>query len=300
MTEPKNLEFAKVFGLRDFNRLASGAYGTVYTCKSKSRTLALKFFSNDKYSNAKSAEDYCKIEHRIMDHLCQNESQESRHSPFIYQTMIDRRFGGATVMEYIEGWTVAKYSNGTALSNSKLFRNSMRALRWLHEKNVVHGDLSPSNVIITKSGKIMLIDFGFSMTEQDLLERPEDWRAGSTRYISPETADLAISQSQSIIRKNDPELKNLLQKADVWSMCAVFAHTETKNLPWHKIAHCEDDMKRVFQSDRFMHLLEESLGDAWGYLRHGFEFDWKCRPDASRYIEILDSLAPSLKRRDSK
>lgn len=321
MTDIEKLGFMKMFGLSNFKRVASGTYGTVYTCRNRARTVALKFFSNDLYQDAESAAKYCQIEHRIMDHLCQNETPEMRHSPYIYQTTIDKRFGCATVMEYIEGWTVSNYTKEkgqrvTGMSNRTLFRNSMRALRWMHGKGVTHGDLSPANVIITKTGKIMLIDFGFAMTDEDLLTQPEEWRAGNTIYISPEVADMAVlknqsvsspSDSESILTQSDqsipppsdPELKTQLQKADVWSMCAVFARLECKRLPWSKIVFCEEDMKRVFELSRFICILRDSLGASWQYLQFGFETDWRRRPDASEYLELLNSSA-SLKRAYNK
>ena len=37
---------------------------------------------------------------------------------------------------------------------------SMKALRSIHESYVVHGDISPGNLICTKEGTVVLIDFG--------------------------------------------------------------------------------------------------------------------------------------------
>ena len=48
---------------------------------------------------------------------------------------------------------------------------------------VVHGDVKPANLILTSSGRIVLVDFGLSSTPSDELRR-----AGTAGYMAPEVA----------------------------------------------------------------------------------------------------------------
>ena len=52
-----------------------------------------------------------------------------------------------------------------------------------HDPPVVHGDVKPANVILTSSGRIVLVDFGLSSTPAD-----DRRRAGTAGYVAPEVA----------------------------------------------------------------------------------------------------------------
>jgi len=62
------------------------------------------------------------------------------------------------------------------------------ALHEIHEQQVIHLDLKPSNVILRKGGGAVLIDFGYAHHERfpDLLAEETRFRAGSAPYVSPE------------------------------------------------------------------------------------------------------------------
>ncbi|HEX5035170.1 MAG TPA: protein kinase family protein, partial [bacterium] len=40
------------------------------------------------------------------------------------------------------------------------FREGLEALRYLHSQKVLHGDLSPRNILIGQDGRLKLLDFG--------------------------------------------------------------------------------------------------------------------------------------------
>ncbi|MBN2557798.1 MAG: leucine-rich repeat domain-containing protein [Clostridia bacterium] len=72
------------------------------------------------------------------------------------------------IMEYIEGLTLSEYA-GTfprgRLPEKEAVRvilPVMRNLRIVHGRGLLHRDLSPENILITKRGNIKLIDFGAS------------------------------------------------------------------------------------------------------------------------------------------
>jgi formylglycine-generating enzyme required for sulfatase activity len=70
------------------------------------------------------------------------------------------------------------------------------ALDFAHRNHIVHGDLKPSNVIVTNSGDVKVIDFGiarFLRRPQEDDEPTEDWErdfsALTPPYASPEMHD---------------------------------------------------------------------------------------------------------------
>jgi Tol biopolymer transport system component/predicted Ser/Thr protein kinase len=68
------------------------------------------------------------------------------------------------VMEYIEGETLAKRLENGPLANNELLRYAIEiadALDRAHRQGVVHRDLKPGNIMLTKSGA-KLLDFGLA------------------------------------------------------------------------------------------------------------------------------------------
>jgi serine/threonine protein kinase len=71
------------------------------------------------------------------------------------------------VMEYIDGIDMKKYAKfkGGRLSVEEVFpilKDVLKALDQVHRVNIIHRDISPDNIMISREGKAKLIDFGSS------------------------------------------------------------------------------------------------------------------------------------------
>lgn len=69
------------------------------------------------------------------------------------------------VMEYIDGIDMKKYakSMGGRLAPNIVFgvlKDVLKALNEVHKANIVHRDISPDNIMLTRKGEAKLIDFG--------------------------------------------------------------------------------------------------------------------------------------------
>ncbi len=68
------------------------------------------------------------------------------------------------VMDFVEGETLKSYvsKNGrlTLQMALSIMDGLMNALEYVHNKNTLHRDIKPDNVIIDKNGSVVLIDFG--------------------------------------------------------------------------------------------------------------------------------------------
>jgi len=74
------------------------------------------------------------------------------------------------------------------------------ALHHAHESGVIHRDVKPSNILITKDGKSKVTDFGLAKIEDALaLSRTGDF-AGTPYYMSPEQA---MSRRMGIDKRTD-------------------------------------------------------------------------------------------------
>lgn len=83
-------------------------------------------------------------------------------------TVKDFFFENATaymVMEYLDGSTLKAYLKEhegkiPAEQALKYIRPIIEALQKVHESGMIHRDISPDNIMLTKEGKVKLIDFG--------------------------------------------------------------------------------------------------------------------------------------------
>lgn len=76
------------------------------------------------------------------------------------------------IMEYIDGITVEQYLEQCESDQDieLIYDIILNAIDKLHSLNIKHNDLMTSNIIITKNGKIMIIDYGSSEYNEDFTE----------------------------------------------------------------------------------------------------------------------------------
>ena len=94
--------------------------------------------------------------------------------------------GDGIIMEYIEGRTLTEFlkESPTLSLRCKIFSELLSAIIYIHQKGLVHNDIKPDNIIITKNGNsLKLLDFGLSDSDAHYAL----YTLGcSSRYASPE------------------------------------------------------------------------------------------------------------------
>jgi len=106
------------------------------------------------------------------------------------------------VMELVEGITLKKYIEKRgrlpykeAVSIAIQVANGMDAA---HKHNIVHRDIKPQNIIISKDGKVKVTDFGIAKVASSATINTSA-SMGSVHYISPEQARGGYSDERSDI-----------------------------------------------------------------------------------------------------
>jgi serine/threonine protein kinase len=107
-----------------------------------------------------------------------------------------------------------------------IMRTVAHSLRILHQANIVHGDLKPSNILIKKTIKnhfaAKLIDFDSSYFSKEPPLREN--LVGDLVYFSPEVGNYLVEDS-----KVDPH--SITLKADIYALGLVFFQFLTGELP---------------------------------------------------------------------
>jgi serine/threonine protein kinase len=109
------------------------------------------------------------------------------------------------VMEYVDGQDLShviksrgKMAQSEAVS---IFRDILQGLGFAHDQGIVHRDMKPSNVLIDKSGRARIMDFGIAILKGATEKRltAVGTPIGSPWYMSPEQ----IERPQEIDQRTD-------------------------------------------------------------------------------------------------
>lgn len=130
------------------------------------------------------------------------------------------------VFEYVDGvslhdWLIERGGKAPPREAARLVADIARAVQAAHSAGVVHCDLKPANVLVTRDGAPKVTDFGVAAREQ---EHPEGsaWpdpkaRIGNLAFIAPEQYRL--------------EEGSLAPPADIYALGGVLYYLLTGSLP---------------------------------------------------------------------
>ena len=115
----------------------------------------------------------------------------------VYDTGEDMTPGGPVpyiVMEYVDGRTVRDLlQEGHRLlpeRSLEIIDGVLRALEYSHQAGIVHRDIKPGNVMVTRNGDIKVMDFGIAraMSDAQATMTQTAQVIGTAQYLSPEQA----------------------------------------------------------------------------------------------------------------
>jgi eukaryotic-like serine/threonine-protein kinase len=166
-------------------QIGQGGMGTVFRARHMTldREVALKVLARHLVDDEKFVHRF-EREARVMARL--------DHRNIIRCFDVGEEFGlRYLVMELVDGWSlfdlIAKhgvFSVGDALF---VTLQVAEALQYAHERNLVHRDIKPDNVLVSKVGAIKLADLGLAKpVNDDLSMTASGVGAGTPTYMAPE------------------------------------------------------------------------------------------------------------------
>ncbi|KAJ7144160.1 kinase-like domain-containing protein [Mycena epipterygia] len=137
------------------------------------------------------------------------------------------------VSSWMKNGTVIKYLSGIGENNRQSTVNRLIAqgLAFLHDQNVVHGDLRgvkrslQSNILVDDAGHACLTDFGLTVLSGATATKPSNG-AGSVRWMAPETLNPSACGLQSFVRT---------PASDIYAFGCVYLELYTGWPPFHDV-----------------------------------------------------------------
>ncbi|KAJ7222240.1 kinase-like domain-containing protein, partial [Mycena pura] len=153
-------------------------------------------------------------------------------------------------------------------------------LKYLHEKNVIHGDLKGANILVTPSGRACIADFGLSSLVLALTERFTEStarQAGTARYLPPE------------LLRGERKRKDF--SSDVYSFAGVSYEILTGKVPFFEFREEAAVLFKVLDGNRPSKPTSSLDTLCFDRLWNLFESCWKQEPEARpACFEIVKQL----------
>jgi serine/threonine protein kinase/formylglycine-generating enzyme required for sulfatase activity len=164
--------------------LGRGGFGLVYLAHDDQlrRPVAIKVPHPERVARPEDAEAYLS-EARTVANL------DHPHIVPVYDVGSTPDCPCYVVSKYIDGTDLATRLKQSRLSlheSLELVATVAEALHHAHKQGLVHRDIKPGNILLDRSGKPFVADFGLALREQDLGREPR--YAGTPAYMSPEQA----------------------------------------------------------------------------------------------------------------
>jgi serine/threonine-protein kinase len=127
------------------------------------------------------------------------------------------------VEEYVEGISLdALIRKERYLSNDAamlIFYEVCRALKFAHDRQVIHRDIKPGNILISVHGEIKLADFGIATSAEEMDDglTKDGTMLGTPAYVPPEQID---------------DARNVDHRADIYSVGVVLYEMLTGKTPY--------------------------------------------------------------------
>jgi hypothetical protein len=93
------------------------------------------------------------------------------------------------ILELVDGVGLDEVAQGGLVRPDTLvsyMSQVLSALAYAHERGVVHRDIKPGNILVTRAGQAKLTDFGIATATRELRLTKSGFTLGSLMYMSPE------------------------------------------------------------------------------------------------------------------
>lgn len=200
-------------------RIGEGAIGEVFKAEDHllRRKVALKFLKPELEDDKKARKSL----------LHEARKAAALDHPAVCRTYDAGELGGRTfiALEYLEGETVEQRNTSVRLSlieSLMICRQVAEGLEHAHSHGIIHRDLKPANLMLSKDGKVKILDFGLAKRVYLPLADADEGSRAASISISLDLKGLTVGTAAYM----SPEMIRGLEidrRTDVWGFgCLLY------------------------------------------------------------------------------
>ncbi|MEO1323521.1 MAG: serine/threonine-protein kinase [Pseudomonadota bacterium] len=181
------------------------------------------------------------------------------------------------IMEYVDGQPLAtRIDNHIATRKyglewqelEPIVGQMLNALEYIHDRNVIHRDIKPDNIMLRANGDAVLIDFGGARTAD---------KAKTSVVYTPGFAPAEQWRPDALPKGGDPKAMEIGPATDIYSMAAAFYSALSGRAPY-------------FITE------DNAIGQNPSLFGHALTSHWKLPPEAAKAIDAALSFDDPTKR----
>lgn len=192
------------------------------------------------------------------------------------------------IMEYIDGITIKEYIRYEGRMKPhqvfELIRPVMRSLELIHREGMIHRDISPDNIMLTKEGNVKLIDFG------------------ATRMVNNDSGKSMTIMLKRGFAPIEQYMESSIQGpyTDVYGLCATIYYMLTGKTPPESMSRLVNDKLNLleeydvelpkYQEKAIMKGLQVKEEDRFATVKDLYEALYRSEIDQSMELENATEL----------
>ena len=242
--DPENLVNQTVGGCKVLEKLAIGGMGTIYKARqlSMNRLVVVKTLSED------LAKDKAYVQRFLQEARA---AGELSHTNLIHVMDVGYQDGVFYyIMEFIDGInldTILAQKGRIPVDQAiDVIIQTARALEQAHAQKIIHRDIKPDNIMITRDGVVKLADLGIAkkISSENMGVTEPGMVLGTPFYMAPEQGR---------------DSRSVDHRSDIYGLGATFYHMLSGNVPFDGKTTLEIVMKSIEEEPPPLREVDETL-----------------------------------------
>ncbi|KAJ8522893.1 hypothetical protein ONZ45_g600 [Pleurotus djamor] len=189
-----------------------------------------------------------------------------------YLSMVSPWMDNGNLNSYLQQHSTAL----TLAARFKLLCDISSGLQYLHQRNIIHGDLTGANVLISDDGRACLGDFGMSKIIAEF--------QGSSHMTTSIHTNLRWSAPEACGIDSDPSVTFF---TDVYSFGSVMLQVLSGRIPYHYLKYEPQVLRCLVNHIRPQRPAENVTDIYWGFIQRCWVDNPRARPGVSEILAAI-------------